>query len=272
MTILVSAVIAVLAAQTAVAEQRENKPFVTVNGRSSAAAPAGPRIFTVKTPGGGASANTPAAGQAPVVTNAMIGGAPSDGGRAFIGGGRQAAARTSTGRAVHRGGKTFRAKGGRAVDGGDAGGATTTSTEEAPPNYSKPGALIRTTGQQPKYEKAGDPRNTEDVRLAEQAGKININSGEIVFNDKKGAHVGRAPGIQQGPKDTPPPPNPVAGGNYTGGAVANTGATSTGSGGSGNSGGKDNNGSGNNDKNKPGDTYDPQGGDKAMEESFNAAF
>lgn len=259
MTILISAVIAVLAAQTALAEQRENKPFNTVNGRTSTAGQAGPRIFTINTPGGGASANAPAAGQAPAVTNAMIGGAPSDGGRAFIGAGRQAAARSATGRAVHRGGKTFRVKGGRAVDGGDAGGATPAGAEEAPPNFSKPGALIRTTGQQPKYEKAEDARtHTTDA-------------GEIVFNNRKGSDVGRAPGVRQGPKDTPPPPNPVTGGTgYTSGAAANSGGTSSGSGGTG--GAKDNNGSGNNDKNMPGDSTDDHGGDKAMTTSFNDAF
>lgn len=251
MTILILAIIAVFSTQTAEAEQRGNKPFNTINNRSSTAAPARPRIFTVNTPGGGASANTPAAAQVPAVINAMIRKAPSDGGRISIGGGCQAAARTSTGRAVRRGGKTFRARGGRAIDGGDAGGTTTSSTEEAPPNFSKPGALIRTTGQQPKYEKAENSRNTEDVLLAEKAGKKNIYSGEIVFNDKNGIHVGRAPGIQQGPKDTPPPPNPVVGTNYAGGATAN---------------------SGNNGNDKPGGDDDGYGGDRALEKSFNAAF
>ncbi|MDD5303605.1 MAG: hypothetical protein PHS14_10905 [Elusimicrobia bacterium] len=248
MTILIPALIAVLAAHTALAEQRENKAFNTVNGRTSTAAPAGPRIFTVTTPGGGASANTPAAGQAPAVTNAMIGGAPSDGGRAFIGAGRQVAARSSTGRAVHRGGKAFRVRGGRTVDGGGAGGATTTTTagtEEAPPNYSKPGALIRTTGQQPKYEKAEDPRtHTTDA-------------GEIVMNKRKAVDVGRGPSVQQGPKDTLPPPNPVAGGTgYTSGAAANSASPAT------VSSGHDNNGSGNNDRNIPGDTPDQKGNAK----------
>lgn len=262
MTILIPAVIAVLAAHTALAEQHENKSFNTVNGRSSTAAPAQPRIFTVNTPGGGAEANAPMAGQAPAVTNAMIDGAPSDGGRAFIGGGRPVASRSSTGRAVHRGGKAFRSGGGRKVDGGGAGagggtgGATTAGAEQAPPNYSKPGALIRTTGQQPLYEKAEDPRtHTTDA-------------GEIALNNRKAHDVGRAPSVQQGPKDTLPPPNPVTGGaNYASGAAANSAPASSAS-----SGGKDNNGSGNNGKDKPGDTFDPHGGDKAMETSFNDAF
>lgn len=266
MRILVAAVLTVLSVQTASAERRENKPFTTVNGRTSTAAPAGPRVFTLNTPGGGAAANGPAAAQAPAVTAGMIAGAPSDGGRAFIGGGRQTASRSATGRGVRRGGKAF--WGGRKVDGdgGGAGGTTTTSTEEAPPNYSKPGALIRTTGQLPKYEKA------------ETATTHTTDAGEIVMNNRKAFNVGQAPSVQQGPKDTLPPPNPdtfTRTTTGTGGAAANSGG-STGSGGTGggheNGGGHDNNGSGNNDKDKSGDDYDSHGGDKAMASSFNDAF
>jgi hypothetical protein len=257
MTVLISAVIAVLAAQTASAQQRENKPFTTVNGRTTTAAPAGPRVFTVNAPGGGAAANGPAAGQAPAVTNALINGAPSDGGRAFIGGGRQVASRTTTGRAVRRGGKAFWSGAGKKADGG---GTTTTGTEEAPPNFSKPGALIRTTGQQPKYEKAEDART------------FTVDAGEIVMNKRKAFDVGRAPSLQQGPKDTLPPPTPGTGGSgYGTGAAANGPSGGTGGSGS-NSGGHDNNGSGNNGSGNPGDDYDQHGGDKLKEASFNDAF
>ena len=253
MKVLISAVIAVLAAQTALAEQKANKPFNTVNGRTTTDAPAGPRVFAVTAPGGGAAANTPDAGQAPAVTNAMINGAPSDGGRAFIGGGRQAPARNATGRAVHRGGKPFRAGGGRKVD-GDGAPAPTPGTEEAPPNFTKPGALIRTTGQLPKYEKA------------EEARTHTTDAGEIVMSRRKALDVGRAPSVQIGPKDTLPPPNPGTGGSggYSGGAAANTGATSTGSGG-----GKDNNGNGNNVKGT--DSYDEKGAEKDPT-GFNDAY
>jgi hypothetical protein len=237
MTVLISAVIAVLAAQTALAEQRANKPFNTVNGRTSTAAPAAPRVFTVNTPGGGASANA----GAPQATS-------SGGGyQTFYGGGRQAVSRTSSNQAVRRGGKTFWS-GGRRVDGGG-----TTSTEEAPPNFSKPGALIRTTGQQPVYEKAETRTHTTDA-------------GEIVMNKRKAFDVTRAPSVQQGPKDTLPPPNPTTGG-YGSGAAANSGPVS-----GGNGGGRDNNGSGNNGKDKPGDDDDGHGGDRARETSFNDAF
>jgi len=243
MTILFTAAVALLAAQSALAEQRANKPFNTVNGRTSTAAPA-PRVFTVTAPGGGTSANTPGSAQAPAVTNAMIGGAPSDGGRAFMGG-RQVAARGSTGRAVRRGGKAFWT-GGRKVDGGE-----TPTTEEAPPHYSKPGALIRTTGQLPVYEKAETRTHTVDA-------------GEIVVSKRKALDMGRGPGVHHGPKDTPPPPNPGTGASgYGTGAAANSPSAST---------TNDNNGSGNNGRDIPGDDDDGHGGDRARETSFNDAF
>lgn len=254
--------VVVLSALPAAAERRANKPFSMANGRTVVGAPAAPRVITVNTPGGGAAANLPpAAGRAPAVTPAMINGAPSDGGRAFIGGGRAAMSRTQ-GRAVRRGGKAFKTSGGRSVAAdadagadGDGGATAGPNSEEAPPHYSKPGALIRTTGQQPIYEKAETRTHTVDA-------------GEIVMNNRKAFHMGRAPSVQQGPKDTPPPPNPgTMGSGYSGGAAANAPASS-----SGGSGSNDNNGSGNNGKDKPGDDYDQQGGDKAMTTSFYDAF
>lgn len=251
MTLLATAVIAVLAAQPALAQRRANKPFNTVNGRTSTAAPAQhPRALSVTKPGGGGSPNVvayaPGAGQAPAVTTAMIEGAPSSGGRQFMGVGR-----ASSGRAVRRSGKPFWGGTRRAVDG------DTASTEEAPPNFNKPGALIRTTGQLPKYEKAETPVTHT------------VDAGEIVMNNRKAHNVGRAPSLQQGPKDTLPPPNPgTAGSNYTTGAAANSSGSSSGS-----SSGHDNNGSGNNGKDKPGDDYDPKGNlDEARERSFYDAY
>ncbi len=252
MNILISAVIVALSAQTALADQRENTPFTTVNGRTTTAAPAAPRIFTVTTPGGGAAANSPAA---PAAVNVGMGG------------GRQVAARSSSGRAVHRGGRSFWG-GGRKIDGG---GTSTTpapapGAEELPPNFTKPGALIRTTGQLPKYETPPEPGTNKPA-----AGTHTTDAGEIVLNNRKGFDVGRAPSVQHGPKDTLPPPNPVAGGTiYTGGAAANSGYGSGNS--SGNGGGHNNNGSGNNGKDKPGDDDDAHGGDRAMTTSFNDAF
>lgn len=238
----------VLAAQTALAEHRANKPFNTSNGRTTNSAP---RVITVTHPQGGSSSNSPGAGQAPAVTQSMIGGAPSDGGRAFMGGGRHMATRNAG--ATRRGGKAFWGGSGRKVDSGGE------STEEAPPNFNKPGALIRTTGQAPVYEKAETRTHTVDA-------------GGIVFNTRKGIDVNRAPSVQHGPKDTPPPPNPISGGTgYGSGAAANSPAPST-NGGSSNNGGSNNNGSGNNDRDIPGDDNDGHGGDRARETSFNDAF
>ncbi len=241
MTILTSAVIAALAAQSAFAEQRANKPFSTANGRTTATAPAPTKVITLNTPGGGAAANT-----GPAQTVAIGGG-----GQAFTGGGRRSVSRASGG--SRRGGKTF--WGGRKVDGD----APAPSTEEAPPHFSKPGALIRTTGQAPVYAKAEDPRTHT------------VDAGAIVLSKHKMFDVGRAPSVQIGPKDTLPPPNPGTSGNYGTGATANSGPS--GSSGSGN--GKNNNGSGNNDKDKPGDDFDDHGGGNPKDlvgDSINAAF
>ena len=249
MMILVSAVIAVLSAQTAFAEKRINRPFNTTNGRTTVSAPAGPKIFVVSTPGGGASSNSGAPDAA-----ATQGAVSGTGGRSE---GR-------SGRGVRHGGKTFwGAKthridaGGAGAGAGGSGGATTTTTsaEEAPPNFSKPGALIRDTGQQPVYEKTTTRTHTVDA-------------GEIALNVRKSIDVGRAPSVQHGPKDTLPPPNP---GTYTrsgtGGAAANSPTSGSSSGGN-------NNGSGNNDKNMPGDDKDGKGNDKTFDDptGFNSAF
>lgn len=231
MTMLTTAVIAALAAQAAFAEQRANKPFNTANGRTTAA-PA-PRVITVNTPGGGAAANV-----GPTQTVAMGGG------------GNRSVSRVSGG--SRRSGKAFWS--GRKLDGN----APAPTAEEAPPHFSKPGALIRTTGQAPVYAKAEDARTHT------------VDAGAIVLSKHKMFDVGRAPSVQVGPKDTLPPPNPVSGGNYGTGATANSGPTS--SSGSGN--GNGNNGSGNNDKNKPGDDFDDHGGTStdAVGDSVNAAF
>jgi hypothetical protein len=267
MKVLFTAAIAVLATQTALAEQRANKAYNTVNGRTSLSSPEAPaasaasavsapsRVITVNTPGGASAPNAPMATQAPAVTGVLINGAPTDGDRAFMGGGRQAVSRSATGRGARRGGRAFWG-GGRSAVGAAEAPAPAPSTEEAPPHYSKPGALIRTTGQQPVYEKAETRTHTMDA-------------GEIVMNKRKAVDAGRAPSVQQGPKDTPPPPNPVTGGAnvYSNGAAANSAPASGSS-----TPAKDNNGSGNNGKDKPGDGDDSHGGDKAKETSFYDAF
>lgn len=255
MSILLAAV-ALLATQSALAEQRENKAFNTVNGRTITSAPGGGHFIRVNTPGAGFAANQatqtadPGAAQAPAVTGNMINGAPADGGRTFIG--RQGdVGRTTTGRGVRKGGgKTImsRAK----VRRTDSGGAA----DPPPPNFDKPGALIRTTGQLPLYEKT-------------TVGTHTVDAGEIVLNERKARDVGRGPSIQIGTKDILPPPNPTSsGGSYGSGASANSASPTTTGGGTGGS--HDNNGSGNNDKGT--DSQDSHGGDKAKESSFYDAY
>jgi len=255
MKVLIVAVAAALVALPAAAQKRANKAFNTVNGRTSTAAPAAPRVHTLTTPGGGAVSNAPVAAQAPSVSHAMINGAPSNGGRAFMGGGRRSSFRSAG--ATRRAGKAFLGNGPIPTNAEEP----APTPEEAPPHYSKPGALIRTTGQKPVYTAVETGTHTRDA-------------GEIVFNNRKGFDVARAPSIQMGPRDTPPPPNPTGDGTYFSGATANAPAPSGNGNGNGNGigNGGNNNGSGNNDKNKPGDDFDQHGGDKAMVTSFYDAF
>lgn len=80
------------------------------------------------------------------------------------------------------------------------------STEDPPPYFSKPGAFIRTEGQQPKYEAAAPPR------------AHTIDGGSFIdINDRKAVDVGKAPSLQWGPKDTLPSPNPVSATSGSGG-------------------------------------------------------
>lgn len=85
------------------------------------------------------------------------------------------------------------------------------SEAEAPPHFSKPGALIRTAGHRP-----------HTFAPAERA-EHRIDAGEIALDARRAHDVGRAPGLRAGPRDTLPPctgcgssggitPNLVAGG------------------------------------------------------------
>ena len=87
------------------------------------------------------------------------------------------------------------------------------------------------------------PRLNDVGLSAEEARTHTTYAGEIVMNKRKAFDVGRAPSVQQGPKDTLPPPNPdtfTRTTTGTGGAAANSTPGSGDSGGSG--GGHDNNG------------------------------
>lgn len=80
------------------------------------------------------------------------------------------------------------------------------ATEDLPPHFSKPGALIRTEGQQPKYEKA------------EEARAHTVEGGSfIAIDNRKAQDIARAPSLQWGPKDTLPTPNLASGSSSGGG-------------------------------------------------------
>ncbi|UPT73975.1 MAG: hypothetical protein M0D55_19440 [Elusimicrobiota bacterium] len=250
MKILVPVVLALLSP----AASAENRPFNTANGRTTKSSSPAPQA--AQSASGGAAANGPAVQAA----------APARAGVTVYGPGSMA--RVSGGRSLHGGrgsggGRSFGYVGARRAGGSGAGqaasgvGARQTAEEAPPPNFSKPGALIRDTGQAPVYNQG-------------TVGTHSVDAGEIVMNKRKAFNVATAPSVHIGPKDTPPPPNPGNPGSYTGSGAAPNGAAPNGSSGSGSGG--DNNGSGNNGKDKPGDDDDGKGGDKARESSFYDAF
>lgn len=262
MKILVPVVLALLSVDASA--ERANKPFNTANGRTAQGNSPAPAAVAAQGGGGGAAANGPAAAPAAPGLRAGV----------MVYGPGQTR-RVSSGRGIrgggggHTAGKSIGFVGARRATGSGAGqgvggvGPKTAAEEEAPPNFSKPGALIRDTGQLPLYEKTTTGTHTVDA-------------GEIVMNNRKAVDIGKAPSLQQGPKDTPPPPNPGTwGGSYTTGAAANSPGGSSGSSGSSGS-GKDNNGSGNNGKGT--DSPDGHGNDKTHDSTFddptgfNAAF
>jgi hypothetical protein len=90
--------------------------------------------------------------------------------------------------------------------GGSSGGSTGGADTTPPPNYTKPGALIRTEGQLPAYSDPGNARTTS------------VEGGSFVDIDpRKAKDVARAPGVAWGAPDTPPTVNPTTGGGGAGG-------------------------------------------------------
>ena len=172
--------LAVLLPALVQAGDRAHRPYALTNGRSVKAASA-----PASAPQTGAAV-TRAAGQSgsSVPSTSAMGGSQAAIGRRASGGQPQ-------------GHRSFWS-GKRKADGGG------TPTEEAPPNFSKPGALIRTEGQQPKYAEAS-PTRTHTV----EGGSF------IAIDARKAQDVGRTPGLTVGPKDTPPSANTgsAAGGN-----------------------------------------------------------
>lgn len=85
----------------------------------------------------------------------------------------------------------------RAVEGGGEGGSGGSAPEEAPPHFSKPGALIRTEGhKQYQYAETGDAR------------QHTVEAGKIELDPRKSHHVGRAPGLKWSAPDKLPPCTP----------------------------------------------------------------
>ncbi|MBI3288517.1 MAG: hypothetical protein HYZ74_03250 [Elusimicrobia bacterium] len=193
MKTLIAVCFAALAAQSAAAERRVNRPFTTINGRAvmrSSAAPA---------PAAQSAASAPAIG------NEIVSAPLSDGGRSFMGGGRGFSQ-------PRRANNTFWGGGARSFRGvrrADGDGETNSAPAEVPPHFNKPGAKILTAGQAPVY---GAPEPAQFHTVA---------AGEIRLNEREAQHVGRSPGLRQGRKDKLPSSNPTGGGS-SGGAAPNS--------------------------------------------------
>lgn len=162
------------------------------------------------TGGGSSGGGGSRAGGGPAPAPAQgVGGAPQYG--APIGGGdgssdgRFIASRSRSGGSAHRsfwgagaqiGRNVYRVPQ-RAVEGGGEGGGGDPAPEEAPPHFSKPGALIRTEGhKQYQYAETGDAR------------QHTVEAGKIELDPRKSHHVGRAPGLKWGAPDKLPPCTP----------------------------------------------------------------
>jgi len=159
-----------------------NAPYVVVNGRASSAAQAQtPAATSPVTPSQTASPAQTSASQ----THGAFGAATSAVRitRPVV---NKSSKASSFGKKSHFSGK-------RRADGG----STTTQTEEAPPNFSKPGAWIRTEGQQPTYTKTNDATTHQ------------VEGGSFIdIENSKAQNVDRGQGLHTGPKDTLPTPNP----------------------------------------------------------------
>ncbi len=102
-----------------------------------------------------------------------------------------------------------------AADTGGSTGGTSGGATQTPPNYSKPGALIRTEGQLPQYSNAAPAR-----QHAVDGG------GFVALDQSKAKDAGRSPGVTWGQPDTLPPATPDSGGAAGGNGVTANGTTS----------------------------------------------
>ncbi|OGR95629.1 MAG: hypothetical protein A2V88_14275 [Elusimicrobia bacterium RBG_16_66_12] len=165
----------------------DDRPYALINGRSAGtaatAAPRAPAPAPAAAPQTSVAA-APATEQRSTSSSNVV---CTSGSQAAVG------RRASGGRP--QGHKSFWS-GKRSADGSASGGVATTPTEDLPPHFSKPGALIRTEGQQPKYAKA------------EAARTHAVEGGSFVsIDNSKALDVGRAMGPHLGPKDALTTPN-----------------------------------------------------------------
>jgi len=159
-----------------------NSPYVVVNGRASSA--------TQEQTSAATSPAAPSQTASPAQTSASqtrgVFGATTSAVRITRPAVNKNSKASSFGKKSHFSGK-------RRADGG----STTTQTEEAPPNFSKPGAWIRSEGQQPTYTKTNDATTHQ------------IEGGSFIdIENSKALNVEPSKGLHTGPKDTLPTPNP----------------------------------------------------------------
>lgn len=178
--------------------------YVVRNGRAVVGGGAGPS---------GGAAVAASAPRADAGRSSGAGPLNAGGGQAFISGG---AHRASGGHRSFYGGvrrlshRAYRVPQ-RALDDDGSGDAPVEpeppSTEEAPPHFSKPGALIRTEGH----------RRFEYAEAAEPSQRHELAAGAIALNENRAYHVNRSHGLRMGPADTLPGRKPGrSGGGDTG--------------------------------------------------------
>lgn len=192
--------LALAALVPALAYAEDPKPYVVYNGRGAGPGASAPAAAAAPASGGSGSA----AGQyLTAATQASAFGANTVRPSATAGdpGAAAAAALAAAGA-----GQSFRGTARSTNKRGVPRAAARRAQDSPPPNYSKPGALIRTEGQLPVYANPGN------------AGTHSVEGGSFVNIDPRRAKdVGRAPGISWGAPDTPPSGNPASGSGSAGG-------------------------------------------------------
>ncbi|MDX6770108.1 MAG: hypothetical protein SF051_11300 [Elusimicrobiota bacterium] len=183
----------------ALSQAREK--YVVRNGRAVTGGGGGGRASA----GGGGAAAVPAAVQrGGGVSEGPRYGAPT-GNQAFVAGG---ARRSSGGHRSFYGGARRIGSGAyripqRALEGGGSGETgEEPAPEQAPPHFSKPGALIRTEGH----------RRFEYAEPAQGERQTGVAAGEIALVESRAHHVNRSHGLRVGARDTPPPCTPGSNG------------------------------------------------------------